>query len=221
MGPINMNYELISSGISDFIWCHNKDSKTGIMLSNEGEILISLNAGQDWNVKQMSKENIVFFNELIKDSAADTFVVSELLKTETSPFVYFITTNQDIIFSKNCGVDLEYMSRIVDKSKYDVEKMLVNPNNSSHLLVLINQKNCLSRNKCFMTSNLYYSDDNGNFWLKIMEDVLDVIWADFDINAFGILAIINLDTHFFTENDALTMNTKLIYTDNFFIRQSK
>lgn len=230
MGPVHLNFQPIISGISEFHWCVYQSSnlleiEVALIINNDGYFYRSENSGIDWTTKILSKNNVKFYSQIQKKVFSKmNFEISEILffpieGQKNSP-IYFITTSEEILISFDCGMTFTIMSptrindyeRIPQKSK--LVSILPHPSKMGHILQTRSFKDCsFSNNECQDNNHLFYSTDFGKTWTKLLESLVNIIWAPDQNNPFGMICILDIST---IEPHS---KTEVVYSSNFFVDQ--
>ena len=85
-----------------------------------------------------------------------------------------------------------------------------------------NINNPNDKEECFTVKSLFYSQDMGRAWVKLMEDIVHVEWTANQEVMFGIIVVLDVSIkHQSQEQEIRTIHrkTEAYFTDDFFIHQ--
>ena len=230
VGPVHLSYQYLLDGVSDFVWCKKlsntnsdlKESHVGFAYSNSGELLYTQNGGLDWEFISLKVRDLDLKLVGLKDRLPFVFEIREITN-ENKGMIYFITSSQHILISENCSNKLIVMDSISKKSELSIDSVLVHKYKPFHLLALVDELICQIPLKCYYSKVLYYSQNKTSSWIRLMQDIESVVWAEgiHSFDSFGILVILNESVNFEIDQKNQRFNnhekTVAVYSNNFFI----
>lgn len=229
VGPIHLGYQFLSDGVSDLVWCDQPDQTSqsteffekGFTISTGGELLHTSNGGLDWTFVPLQSSQLTFVSQTSQDNAPTRFEINEIIPGK-SGIVYFVTECQSILKTENCSKKLTMMDRVSSRDDFSIKQVHVHSSKPDHLLVLIEEITCPVSNQCYFSNVVYYSARPQTKWVRLMEDVDQVLWAggfgQFDL--FGILMILDESVDLEIGPDFRKKQhsrTVAVYSNNFFI----
>lgn len=193
----------------------------GYALTNNGDLLISENGGFDWETLELKKESLHFMSQDMQESTESQFEIESIIKGNRG-VLYLFSESQHILLIENCSKKVIVMNSLPSSRKFTIKKLLVHKDQPFHLLLLVEMLLCPLPEQCYFGNVVYYSQEKNNLWVKLMEDVEDVVWAkgSDSANFFGILMILNESVSFKTRNlrrSKQNNKTVAVYSNNFFI----